>query len=195
MATTYFGYCDPDTGAPSGIVTCNTGQEIDWITAGYACPGTGSQNVITLGVYHESGSAVNVNLAIYAGTTLIAYGTSKKTAVITQSWTSWSNAELTWVVGTTLTGGTTYKLVLASASNSSPGGTTGLASGTSKYQGGDYTDTPASPLPAGTNYTHEISIRCGVEPAAGGGGADTAKKRMSATHLLVPSFPMAILPD
>jgi hypothetical protein len=31
--------------------------------------------------------------------------------------------------------------------------------------------------------------------AAGGGGVDTAKKRMSATHLLVPSYPMAILPD
>jgi len=30
---------------------------------------------------------------------------------------------------------------------------------------------------------------------AAGGGVDTAKKRMSATHLLVPSFPMAILPD
>jgi len=28
-----------------------------------------------------------------------------------------------------------------------------------------------------------------------GGGIDTAKKRMSATHLLVPSYPMAILPD
>jgi hypothetical protein len=33
------------------------------------------------------------------------------------------------------------------------------------------------------------------EYKAAGGGVDTAKKRMSATHLLVPSFPMAILPD
>jgi len=39
------------------------------------------------------------------------------------------------------------------------------------------------------------SIYCDIDPTAAGGGADTAKKRMSATHLLVPSFPMAILPD
>ena len=41
--------------------------------------------------------------------------------------------------------------------------------------------------------------QCGIiafkSEAAGGGGVDTAKKRMSATHLLVPGFPMAILPD
>jgi len=34
-----------------------------------------------------------------------------------------------------------------------------------------------------------------IAAAVGGGGVDTAKKRMSATHLLMPSFPMAILPD
>jgi len=39
------------------------------------------------------------------------------------------------------------------------------------------------------------SILLALRPAAASGGADTAKKRMSATHLLMPGFPMAILPD
>ena len=45
---------------------------------------------------------------------------------------------------------------------------------------------------AGDNYTAFVAF---AVKAAAGGGVDTAKKRMSATHLLMPGFPMAILPD
>jgi hypothetical protein len=43
--------------------------------------------------------------------------------------------------------------------------------------------------------TYPFTVGVATFSEAAGGGVDTAKKRMSATHLLVPSFPMAILPD
>jgi len=49
-------------------------------------------------------------------------------------------------------------------------------------------------LDASSNYW-TLDIAAFKSEAAGGGGVDTAKKRMSATHLLMPGFPMAILPD
>jgi hypothetical protein len=53
--------------------------------------------------------------------------------------------------------------------------------------------TAKATIETGTYWTAEIMSF--LATAASGGGVDTAKKRMSATHLLMPGFPMAILPD
>lgn len=168
MATTYFGYCNSSTGAGTGTVHCGFADKTDWTTAGYACPGTGNQTLVTLGIEADAAGGGNLRMAIYSGTALICYaGGTEKASIV--GWLSWTNAELTWVVGTTLVGGTTYKLVFTSDANTGALGTGGLPADTMRYLANDYTGSAwPDPIAAGTGYTTEYNIRCGVEPAAGG---------------------------
>ena len=81
----------------------------------------------------------------------------------------------------------------------------GFIIGHSSYNGGDMSGAIAYKVAEAVEghnptWTHTQSCTKSSEiavfkAAAAGGGVDTAKKRMSATHLLMPGFPMAILPD
>jgi hypothetical protein len=199
MAITYFGYCD-SAGVGIGDEQGNCNDEFQLATAGYACPGSGAQNIDSIGA-HCAGVGGNLLIGIYLasgipeGDILVAEGNAEKLSLAAGQWLNWAAAELTWRNGyTQLTGGMTYRIVFTSDASTNLYCDTGRPAGTLSYGSGDYTAGMPDPLPACNAYTLEFNLRCGVEPA-GGGGVDTAKKRMSATHLLVPSFPMAILPD
>jgi hypothetical protein len=175
MATTYFGYCDPDTGAGTGTEKIYMNDEIYWATAGYACPGSGSQNVVSIGVeLNESGG--NFRVGVYSGTTLIVEANVEKSKV-GGGWLEWTAAasELTWHVGTALTGGTTYKILVTTDTNSAFTGSTGRPANTLSYASGDYTAGMPDPSPAASTYTYEPNLRCGVEAAAGGGATYPAR--------------------
>lgn len=139
-------------------------------TVGYACPDSGVQNVVSLGLDINGNGGATVNLAIYSadGSTLIAEGTSEK-AGTADGWLEWTNAELTWHSGTALTGGTTYRFGLTWGTDPRGMGTQSRPSGSVTYVSGDNTSGfPASM--SGSAYTWEYNVRCGVEPAGGGGG-------------------------
>jgi hypothetical protein len=174
MAITYFGNCDPSTGAGTGASYQNGGTELLWFTAGYACPGSGAQGVKALGAECAYGAG-NIRMGIYDGTTLIVESNSEKAAGTgARAWTSWDDTELTWHVGTALVGGTTYKMVVAGDANFGPFGTN-VAAGDAKYYNGDYTAGMLDPLNAGSNDTAQQNVRCGVEAAAGGGATYPAR--------------------
>lgn len=165
MAVTYFGGCNSD-GTPIGESTYTGGNgEMDWITAGYTCPGSGNQTVLDLKVYGRNATG-NVRVGIYSGTTLVCEGNAK-VAIASNTWCGHTNTSLTWHNGYSyLTGGNTYIIAVASDAGCQWLGTSGAASGTSKYGSGSADGLP-DPLPAGTNYTWSVlAFRCGVEPAA-----------------------------
>ena len=162
MAITYFGY---QAGASITTLSAALGRTV----AGYVCPGSGAQTVKELAVELDTGSAGNLLLGIYTtGGDLVVEGTAEKDSAIPAGWLTWTDAELTWHIGTTLTGGTTYVLAIASEGTFYKGlQTTGLANGTWHYNFGDYSNGLPDPEPAGNDFTIEMNIRCGVEPAAG----------------------------
>jgi hypothetical protein len=184
MAITYFGNCDPSTGAGTGASYQTGASELEWFVAGYACPGSGPQDIKTLGAECAYGTG-NIRLGIYDGTTLVVETNSEKAAGTgARAWTSWDNTELTWAVGTTLTGGKTYIIVVAGDANYGPFGTN-VVSGAGKYYAGDYTGGMIAILPAGSNFTNQQNVRCGVEAAAGVGLAGTVAG-VSTTSSLLP---------
>lgn len=158
---------------------CQTGSSLQyigpwtaWTGVGYACPGSGLQNVIELSMncYIYSGSPT-IRLAIYnsAGTTLIGQGSAAVTV---------TGASLTYQGHMTgaqcnnmqLTGGTTYLLVatIKTATQVAFGYDAAYPGGTTSYiQSGDYTGGfPGSITPTNTGSPYENQIRCGVTPAA-----------------------------
>ena len=167
MAVTYFGGCD-SAGAPSGTASNNDNGITFW--RAYTCPGTGNQVVTLLesDIHTAAGNTV-LRLAIYnsAGTSLLAQGNS---ATITNTGAdAWSGGA---VSGITLVGGTNYILAWTVA---------GVASGYSdhaddtrsygSYKFAEYTGGFPASLPSADGSYLMYPIRCGVEPAAGGGAA------------------------
>jgi hypothetical protein len=152
--TTFFGFT-------TGAEDLNTGAELDWVAAGYSCPGSGNQSITTIGVYTQV-TGYSVRVGIFSGTTLIVETSTKST--VASGEVTWGSGDLTWSSGSYLTGGDTYKLVLACSGNPGVLGTSGAASGTSKYYVGDYSAGMPATLPAGTDYTwYGFNIRCGVD--------------------------------
>ena len=167
MATTYFGYCDPDTGVGTGTTNLNSYAEIDWVAAGYVCPGSGSQNIITLGV-ETLVVGYYTRVAIYDAANDLVVEANAKKAAVAFAWVSWTAAELTWYVGTALTGGATYRIAVTCSGNCGIMGT--VISSSERYIAGDHTDSGFDAiLGAGSIYQDTYNLRCGVEPAAGGG--------------------------
>ena len=167
MATTYFGYCDPDTGAPSETTSINLNDELYWGHNGYVCPGTGAQAIVDFGIYTQTGG--NILVAIYnASDQLVVSGTSEKAKSGTSGWLLWVPGELTWSIGTALTGGATYTIAVTSDAAVNILGGTSRPAGSLAYTSGDYTAGMPDPLPSHSLYTYEPAARCGVEPAAGG---------------------------
>jgi len=194
MAITYFG----NTGVDDDYWGLSAQRAYYGV---FTCPGSGNQIVKELSAYLYGGTAANVRLAVYnsAGNSLICQGTAKvNCAQTSKTWQGHMDAGSITPNPATLIGGTAYVLIF---------NIDGIHYCRSDTDAGQTLLSPADPaltyyddgFPADISiggYTdyYDLCIRCGVEPAAGG-GADTAKKRMSATHLLMPGFPMAILPD
>lgn len=159
MAVTYFGKQD-------GVDIYNFlgSGEVKWRTASYTCPGAGAQNIKELAA-HIFGAGGNILVGVYdTSNNLIVEGNAQKVAAA--GWVTWSDAELTWSVGTTLTGGVEYVLVVSSDANPGAYGLTGQGNGTGKRVNADWTAGMNDPLPAGDNDTEHPNVRCGVEPAA-----------------------------
>lgn len=154
------------------VIYCGT-LELNWIPAGYVCEGTGAQNITAIECECWSPTSDTAIIGIYAGTDLIVR-TSAKAGPTSQGVVSWAAGDLTWEAGySTLTGGSTYKLVyLPTTNNVVPYGTTGGSSGDSKY----YTvaSLPTT-LPDGYSWTLVgFNIRVTTEAAATGQFARTA---------------------
>jgi hypothetical protein len=171
VATTYFGFCNSSTGAGTGVAHCGYAWGSQWTTAGYVCPGTGDQTLVTLGIEADGADTTHIRMAIYnTSRGLVCYATSEKDSAV--GWVSWDNTEITWVIGTKLTGGTAYLLVVSADGNPGALGTGSLPADTLRYISNEYTSSAfADPIAAGTGYTTEYNMRCGVEPAAAGGGS------------------------
>lgn len=169
MAITYFGF---QTGV---TVSAGLSAALGRAAAGYACPGTGAQTVKALEFKTEwtTEASTEISMGIYpagGGGNLICETTAKKFTGLTATpvWVGWNNTEITWYVGTTLTGGTTYVLAIASDATIYPQCTESLPNGTWHYNFGDVAGALTTPEPAGNDHTTEVDLRCGVEPAASG---------------------------
>ena len=174
MAVTYFGNNDNGDGYGDATYT-------RWLQAGYSCPGSGTQNVITL----------DLNIAaIDTGTLRCAIYDSDHNFV-----TQWDAAKTPggtgWLAVTDfvdqggsphspqLTGGATYYLVTTGSS-----GVTqeirwdGVASGIAQRTGASYVDGFPASIADDFDTTREYCIRAGVEPAAPGGIVVLRLRRM-----------------
>jgi hypothetical protein len=173
MAVTYFGLCNSagvisgdDSNDSSGAtpVAFWNGTEV------WTCPGTGTQNIVELSVYgYINTGTPNIRLSIYSsdGATKIAEGTAE--VAVTGGSYSWQGHMTAASMGNaTLVGGTSYKLVCGADNDMAMRSKSG-SSGIARYTLSDYTGGSPSSLPAGTGNTLIQAIRCGVEPAAGGG--------------------------
>lgn len=166
MAVTYFGH--------EQLTGDNTTMDVysKYFLAGYTCPGSGTQNVVSLelGVAGVS-AAANARMAIY--TVAGAFVTQWETELQPGNSTHWE-AVTSFVNqagaphSPTLTGGASYLLVVSCDSAGKISvyytATSECARNGSEYTGG---------YPATINNVDvssvEFAMRCGVEPAAAGG--------------------------
>lgn len=176
--TTYFGLCD-SAGNPTGSATDSSGggSATLWNNTAvdvFTCPGSGPQTVVEITAdLNISGAGANMRCAIYdsSGTTLIAQG-SAAVAIsgATDSWQGHVGQANITPNPVTLTGGTSYILVVTVSAGS--GGTThgDAALSSSKFDLTDRTGGFAGALPAGTIAEPVWPIRVGVVAAGGGAG-------------------------
>lgn len=173
MAVTYFGRCNSDGTLISGDPTDWQGLTGYWVkseNAAFTCPGTGSQNIVSLSVYARkaSGAGGNMRCAIYdTSNNLISQHTAEFIVDGVAGW--YGTAQAVSSVGP-LTGGTNYKLIVSCDNSISEwsnysGGTNGDFS----WGANDYTGGFPATRAAGSNTSAIYLIRCGVEPAAAGG--------------------------
>lgn len=174
MATTYFGY---NTQGASNVNINNTTTWMGTFTGGGTddtCPGTGNQDIKNLAAYvrYYSGGSGSFRLAVYraSDSALVCHGTNPVSFPSGWAWTGHDPAtDITWVIGTTLVGGTKYKLAItASGTNIIVAVDGGKTSGDFASESGlHYVSNPfPSTIPSLTNNTNWFSIRCGVDAAA-----------------------------
>jgi hypothetical protein len=164
VAVTYFG--NNDNGATANNMFAYTW----WLAAGYVCPGSVLQNLVTLDLNISAVASGNVRCAIYtaAGVFVAQWDTEKDPSgagwLAVTSFVDRSGTPIT----PQLTGGDSYLLVSTGDGTVSYYYDT-VASGLVKI---DYTDyTGGFPVSLGpSDQTREPCIRCGVEPPSGGGG-------------------------
>ncbi len=162
MATTYFGKNDNGDGNDVSY-----GYSW-WTNAGYVCPGTGAQNVITLDVNIADVASGNVRLAIFDASKNFVMQWDNQYAPGGTGWmakTSFADQGGSPIANPQLTGGTTYLLVMTDDGTVKFYFQTGS---TSSIIGTDYTAGFPASLSGESPHTLELAIRCGVEPAAGG---------------------------
>ena len=167
MAETFFG------NDAAGGAALNLSSYMWLLAAGYACPGSGNQTVLSLDInMHDADYGGQVRCAIF---TAAGAFVAQWDAAYTPAAGGWYEVgafhaqDNTTDITPVLTGGATYFLCV--------GGAAGyyirvneVVSGVGKvyYTSSYLTGFPAN-LPALDNQTREPCIRCGVEAAAGGG--------------------------
>lgn len=171
MAITYFG--NNNTGAYDygygSYSIRNAG--IVW-----TCPGTGKQSVKELHGYCMHANTYSVRLAIYDTSFGFLMQTDEIVCDGTLQWwggTTFYDQSKTLISNPQIDGGTNYILVLSfkAGADANPRYTAGSA-GDARYFSGDYsTGFPATIGSEAGNTSMVWCIRCGVEPAAGGGVA------------------------
>ena len=165
----FFGYCNADGSNKAGS---------NWDLAGYSfqyrgyttdmiCPGSGARTIEDLSVYCYRNPAGAMKIAIYdTENNLVVYGTNPKSTPTSAAWLTWAAGDLTWVVGTALTGGVTYRLAFASQTSSAIFYDTG-SSGDTVFVSAGYAAFPDAVYPAGTDRGERYAIRCGVAAVGG----------------------------
>ena len=181
MAVTYFGTCNSSgvtnfsTADDSGgwTWTCHTGSS-------FACPGSGNQTVKELSTIVSINSGTpHVRLVLYDSLgNMVCQGSAEVVVTAGYSWQGHMTASALTPAGgsagdpVTITGGSQYRIgvsrdasgVLATYKSGT------VTNGDIDYGATDYTGGWPATIPTGTDYTVLLtSIRCGVEPAAGGG--------------------------
>ena len=169
---TYFGNQTYD-----GLDFYASARCVQWYASGYTCPGSGNQTVKELSAYAQIQSgACNIRLGIYdSSNNLVGYGTSEVAASTTAGWQGHLTESAVQAAAggsCTLTGGSTYKLVLTDDSSSFNiyyGYDWSSAPDTS-FKDTEYTGGfPATlPSPDGTFSGYCAAIRCGVDAEVGG---------------------------
>lgn len=169
--TTYFGLCD-SAGNPTGSATDSSGGSAAslWNNTAvdvFTCPGSGSQTVneITADINIAS-SGANVRCAIYdsTGATLIAQGSAA--IAISGTVDSWQGhigqANIT-PNPATLTGGTSYILIVSNSAGGAVGTTHGdVTTNSAKFDLTDRTGGYSGALPAGTISNPLWPVRVGI---------------------------------
>lgn len=170
MAITYFGYTDTSGLSWYAIDTQTIRNKTT--NASFVCPGTGTQKLISLGLYVKGGdTASDIRLAIYdTSLNFIAQGSAKITIgiLVAAAWAE--HTAFTNVAGNpifpTLTGGTTYVVAVTMDDQGASKAYKAVANGDVLYLATDYTDAGfPDPLAAGAADTTGIRIQAGVEPA------------------------------
>lgn len=148
----------------------------------FTCPGTGAQNLISLGMYGKSGgsTAGNSRVAIYLASdrSFIAQGSAEILVdSTTAAWidhTSFTNIGES-PISPQLVGGTNYIICLSRDSNDvKTGYEFGSADDMAAISGSDYTGGFPTPIGEGAGSTVKYNIRAGVEAAAGGAASPTS---------------------
>ena len=167
---TWFGQCNAATGADAGGSGGLTlGQETAWLAAGYVCPGSGSQDIVTIGMEMWYSATNNIRMGIYNASGDLVVQTDAKVANGGEEvWDDWAAGDLTWHIGTSLTGGATYRIVCAGQTGCSVFGVS-LTSGDIQETSTDYTAGLPATLPAANDWTVSTNTHVLVEPAAAGG--------------------------
>lgn len=141
--TTYFGACD-SSGNPTGSTSTGTGgAETDWNNSTtFTCPGSGSQTVTEITAFIKKVGAYNFRLAIFnsAQNTLIAQGTAAVAAAgASDNWQGHTTQASITPNPATLTGGTSYVLVITSNGDTESDHWLTGASGTGRFVSTDFT--------------------------------------------------------
>lgn len=177
MATTYFGVCD-SAGNPTGSATDSSGGSAAslWNNTAvlvFTCPGSGAQTVneITADL-NIAASGANMRCAIYSadGLTLIAQGSAAVAVVgTTDTWQGHIGQANITPNPVTLTGGTSYILVVSNSAGGAVGTTHGDGTANSaKFDLIDRTTGFSGALPAGTIASPMWPVRVGVDAASSG---------------------------
>jgi uncharacterized Zn-binding protein involved in type VI secretion len=169
MAVTYFGLCNAAGVASQSHTDNSGGAYYIWNNNAnfpFTCPGTGTQNIVELSAMVHIGTGTpNIRCAVYSADydTVIAQGTAK--VAVSGSSDTWQGHMTAASVGNaSLTGGTNYVLVVGSDGDMA---TDHCKVSDGIYFGGDKTGGYSGAISGSPGYLWPV--RCGVEPAAGGG--------------------------
>jgi hypothetical protein len=132
------------------------------------CPGSGNQTIDSIGGrLSDGGEGLKFRCAIYTsnGATLLTSGAAKKDQPDAEAWAEQTNAELS--SPPYLIGGTNYLIVVSvDSTNFRVAGSGASVISTAS----SYVDGFPSSISLGTSEEYPECIRCGVSPAAVGGG-------------------------
>lgn len=176
--TTYFGECNSDGSLHQSVAGYDYGgpNHIASFNATYQCPGSGTIDITSLGIYARSGgTAGDIRLAIYdTSWNLICQWTNALS--VSDDTPAWRDVVAADMTGTkTLTGGTSYRIAYSMATDYPRiGYHTEFLSGDWKYEAGDYS---AGGFPASLSEPNDGStagrmfVRVGLQD---GGAAEPA---------------------